>query len=224
MPTELLRLGTKIVQDLDLSYSVDTLSRWMSHHLAEKMIELESLEGEEKSRVEKEVVQLIQTLWTNKHSWPSGVTPLNQYGALKDTLTRLGPSSSPFNSHRHNQDEKLLAAIFFGLKQTVINGAILISDDRKLPADLNGPLDAFNADERLFIETIRGWVEFSINRPADKSSFEFYLETRTSPSEEKLDELTEDKLVEIISTDIDKLISDLESLKLQFSKRSRDEG
>ena len=220
LPTKLLELGTKIVQDLGLDYSVDTLSRWMSHHLAEKMIQLESLEGDEKDKVEKEVVELIETLWANKHNWPSGVTPLNQYNELQNILTRLGPNASPFNSHRADENEKLLAAIFFGLKQTVINGAILISDNRKLPENLNASLDVFDNYEKLYIETIKSWVELSIKRPTGKNSYELFLEGNISLSDEEIEELSEDKIIELISSDIDRLMEDLQKFKLKISESS----
>ena len=32
---EIIKLGKKLVKELDLEYSVNTLARWMSHYLAE---------------------------------------------------------------------------------------------------------------------------------------------------------------------------------------------
>jgi len=224
LPTKTLELGTKIVQDLGLGHSVDTLSRWMSHHLAEKMVSLETLTGEEKNKVEKEVIELIDKLWLDRHNWPGGIAPLNQYNELRAVLNRLGANSSPFQSNRPDEAEKLLATIFFGLKQTVINGAILLSDNRKLPKDFNASLDVFDEDERQYIESIKSWIEFSIRRPTDKSSFEFFVEGVEEMKGKEAEEVSEDKIVEIISTDVDRLIEDLQELKVMFSKRFSDTG
>ena len=50
LPSAVLRLGARIVRELELEPSVDTLGRWMAHHLAEVMQEVESAEGSDKEQ------------------------------------------------------------------------------------------------------------------------------------------------------------------------------
>jgi hypothetical protein len=67
---EILSLGNKLVEELKLADSNDTLSRWMAHYLAELMTQAESATGEAKANLEKQCFETILKIWANR-----GITP-----------------------------------------------------------------------------------------------------------------------------------------------------
>ena len=89
---EVLELGKLLVKELGLEKSVDTLSRWMAHYVAEKIKYAESLpDGIKKKNAEKECFSLILDLW--KHRWhnKSDRQPLRNFNRLFDILQNLDP-------------------------------------------------------------------------------------------------------------------------------------
>lgn len=68
---EIIKLGKKIVQELDLEYSVNTLARWMSHYLAELIHEAENAKSkEEKKLLQTECCDIILKIWAQKENVP----------------------------------------------------------------------------------------------------------------------------------------------------------
>ena len=68
----LLDLGKKLVNELGLDQSVDTLSRWMAHYLAELILDAESAEAEDKPSKQAKCVETILELWRRRTEFPSG--------------------------------------------------------------------------------------------------------------------------------------------------------
>lgn len=68
---EIIKLGEKIVKELDLEYSVNTLARWMSHYIAELIQEVENTKSkEEKKQLQKECCDIILKIWAQKENVP----------------------------------------------------------------------------------------------------------------------------------------------------------
>ena len=68
---EIIKLGEKIVKELDLEYSVNTLARWMSHYIAELIQNIEDADSEsEKKVLKKECCDLILHIWSQKNILP----------------------------------------------------------------------------------------------------------------------------------------------------------
>lgn len=68
---EIIKLGKKLVKELDLEYSVNTLARWMSHYLAELMHNIDNAKtNEDKKQLQKECCDLILKLWSQKENLP----------------------------------------------------------------------------------------------------------------------------------------------------------
>ncbi|MGV8830028.1 MAG: hypothetical protein ACWA6U_17100 [Breznakibacter sp.] len=85
----LLNLGNLFVKELNLGSGVDTLSRWMSHYLAEKITIAEQSNGEEKNTAEKECFDVILKLWQHRHSLPSGRRPFENFEPILEYLSNL---------------------------------------------------------------------------------------------------------------------------------------
>lgn len=68
---EILKLGKKLIKELELVYSVNTLARWMAHYLAELITNIENTElGEEKQKLKKECCDIILDIWGKRERIP----------------------------------------------------------------------------------------------------------------------------------------------------------
>ena len=84
-----LALGKKLVDELDLDQSVDTLGRWMAHYIAEKMEAAESATGEDRDRKMSECNDAILKLWAHRSELPNGRRPFEEFGQLFRVLQSL---------------------------------------------------------------------------------------------------------------------------------------
>jgi hypothetical protein len=68
---ETIKLGEKLVKELGLEYSVNTLARWMSHYIAELIQKIDNADTkEEKKILQKECCDVILNLWSQKENLP----------------------------------------------------------------------------------------------------------------------------------------------------------
>ena len=80
-------MGKSIVRELGLGRSNDTLSRWMSHRVAELMDLAEHAPAEaDKEEARRECADLILRLWARRTTWPQG-QPLSRVLPLLRRLT-----------------------------------------------------------------------------------------------------------------------------------------
>jgi len=67
----ILELGRKLIVELDLEYTVNTLARWMAHYLAELITNIEKTKSEEeKQKLKKECCDIIIQLWNIRERIP----------------------------------------------------------------------------------------------------------------------------------------------------------
>jgi hypothetical protein len=84
-----IKLGKKLVKELDLEYSTNTLGRWMSHYLAELMLGIDEAKTEnEKKLVKRECCEVILQLWSQKENLPIR-NPLDDLGPVVEILKTL---------------------------------------------------------------------------------------------------------------------------------------
>jgi len=95
---KIINLGKQFVKELELEPGVDTISRWMAHYLADKMIAAENSSGKKKKLAEEECFNTILKLWKHRWNLPSGKQPYEDFKPILDTLHKIGLKSveSPF--------------------------------------------------------------------------------------------------------------------------------
>jgi hypothetical protein len=93
MKEEVLNLGKLLVNELGLESSVDTLSRWMSHYIAEQMKKTEYSNGEEKKSAEEKCFETILKLWKHMSYYKNGLKPFEDFEPIFETLNRLNPDN-----------------------------------------------------------------------------------------------------------------------------------
>ena len=83
-PTDVVALGHRIVKELDLEQTTDTLARWMAHRLAE-LIRLQETSRSDRRRkpAAREAEELVLRLWRHRTAWPHGWPPAGAASLLE---------------------------------------------------------------------------------------------------------------------------------------------
>lgn len=218
-----MRLGARIVRELGLEPGVDTLGRWMAHHLAEVMQEAENAEGGNKELARERAVELILKLWSHRRSLPGGAYPLNDLKTVMSVIGRLQQAASPYQRHSADETEKLLARIFDGLRLIVVHGILLISETKELPDDLDAAAPFLDDEERQFIGAVEGWLDY-MKTGVPQPPLVVLTEEEKVYLDAELAEMTELEKLDpkarsnrILSGEIDGLIEALSDLKRRLA-------
>jgi hypothetical protein len=100
---EVLELGKLLVKALDLDQTVDTLGRWMAHHIAELMQAAEEADGGEKSEIEDRCRRAILELWEHINFFPRGHRPFAEIEPLLAIIRSLDPDNGAYFYHAEAQ-------------------------------------------------------------------------------------------------------------------------
>jgi hypothetical protein len=90
----ILSLGRKLVAELGLESSSDTLGRWMAHDIAELITKAENATGEERSLIQKRCFDAILVLWTHRTAFPNGKRPFEELEPVMRAIESLDPEDS----------------------------------------------------------------------------------------------------------------------------------
>jgi len=93
---DVLALGRKLVCELKLEQSGDTLARWMAHHLAELIIATEQAKGDELPEFENRCREAILGLWEHLDVLPDDIRPLKNLEPLMATIKALDPKERAY--------------------------------------------------------------------------------------------------------------------------------
>lgn len=94
-----IKLGKKIVEELQLESSLNTLGIWMSHYLAELIQKSENCDSkDEEIAIKRECYDVILKLWQNVEHLPNVTKPLSELEPLIEMLDALKKDNyiSPF--------------------------------------------------------------------------------------------------------------------------------
>jgi hypothetical protein len=79
------------VTELELDESVNTLSRWMAHYLAELISAAETASEAQKHDLEQRCADTIIKLWANRDTFPDGMRPFKNFEPVFRALEKLDP-------------------------------------------------------------------------------------------------------------------------------------
>ena len=158
MNEEILKLGKLLVNELGVESSVDTLSRWMAHYIAEQMNIIDSAEGDEKKQAEKRCFETILKLW--KHmSYYNGSRPFENFKPIFDTLDRINPcKDNPYyfqyeylqrNKDFNSEDDPVAQYLYL---------ATLVDENARAWLELLFQLDAKAAID----DKVKKWIEAAL--------------------------------------------------------------
>lgn len=86
-----LQLGRRLTKELGLDQSVDTLGRWMAHHIAELIHEAENASAEERPAKMQVCSEAILNIWRYLHELPDGKRPFEELEPILRALESLDP-------------------------------------------------------------------------------------------------------------------------------------
>lgn len=101
---DVVALGKRLVEELGLGSSVDTLGRWMSHFVAELIEKAETAPEADREPAQRDCAELILRLWSHRGALP-GRQPLRSFERIFQTLDSLGNDSSFRYFQRHAELE-----------------------------------------------------------------------------------------------------------------------
>ncbi len=90
---DVIALGRLLVRELSLEQSVDTLGRWMAHHISELISDAEKAKGGKKSDAQDRCCEAVLALWKHVSVFPGGHRPLENIQPLLATIQALDPDS-----------------------------------------------------------------------------------------------------------------------------------
>lgn len=194
---KIINLGKLLVDELGLTNSTDTLSRWMAHYLAEKITQQENLpNGEEKDETEKICFESILKLWEHRWLLPRGNRPFEAFEPILKVLERINPENKDAFFYRH-QDK-------------------LLSSDEN---DLN--LSEVNQCSEMIVQidkVAKIWIDYILERAvsnAKNENIEAFLENTTDE--------TDDDDIDIIMNLIDKEETKLDKYRLETLMKRTEE-
>lgn len=100
VPVAILNLGKKLVAELGLEDSVDTLGRWMAHYVAELISDVEPASLSERPVKEARCAAAILELWRHRHDAPGGRQRFEPEPLLR-AIASLDPESPGYRYFAH---------------------------------------------------------------------------------------------------------------------------
>jgi hypothetical protein len=102
----ILELGRKLVHELRLEPSVDTLGRWMAHYIADLITKAERATGDERRSVEEECFRAILALWQHRAELPNGKRPFEHLEPIVRAIESLDPDDDTPRYFRSARPER----------------------------------------------------------------------------------------------------------------------
>ncbi len=93
-------LGEKLVAELKLVESTDTLARWMAHYVAELMMSAEHAPLHKRDEAQHVCARAILELWAQAQAFPAKRTAFESIDRIIETMDSLHPEGGPY--YRNN--------------------------------------------------------------------------------------------------------------------------
>ena len=155
-----MALGDHLVRELGLEQSVDTLGRWMAHHLAELIELARTSRGVERETAQAKAVDVILKIWAHRGDLPGGAYPLKRFTDVVDTIRCLRASSDPFRHYHQKESQRLLSEAFQGLAAVVAHGLVLFHRESSRIAMADEARACLDQDEQEVLEALDAWSKF----------------------------------------------------------------
>lgn len=157
-----IELGKRLVQELGLEDSNDTLSRWMAHYIAERIDEAGSAKGDTKRAAMRECCDAILELWAHRSAFPTSRRPFGDFESLFETLSSLNVDNRTpryFRTPRMATDDSVVSE-----SQRWLNAATGLDDAARVLIRYCLAVAAENA-----VNKSREWVRLieALDRPRD---------------------------------------------------------
>lgn len=210
-----MALGELIVHELELTDGCDTLGKWMAHHLVQLIEQAKRTDGTQ-NEADQEAANLILKLWDRRNSLPDTADPLSKLRRVIDIINLLDPNSSPFYPQSRDKREADLALLFDGLRQLVVQGVLLISDQKEIPPYTESTFAFLSEEEQQIIVALNGWLEENKPKTLILDFVDIDKDAKEKKAEEavKQERLTPEERSRVqLSQSVDELIERLQNFK-----------
>jgi phosphoglycolate phosphatase-like HAD superfamily hydrolase len=157
------------VRELGFEDGVDTLGRWMAHHLAELIAKAEnSATAAERSRARKNTMETILKIWEHRATLPRKAYPLAPYKEVLKVLDRLRPDDNPFRYFGHHAEtkrEQLAADLFDSLSRLIIALLLMKLPPGEESTQVDAAIEALSETERHVLTALQQWSELFVSTP-----------------------------------------------------------
>jgi len=217
---EIIKLGKKIIHELQLEESSNTLGRWMSHYIAGLIHNVENCESlVEKEIKQKECCDIILKLWGNREHLPNGAIPLSELKPLVDLLNIFIEKEHPIPLLRRFRDIpdegswiELAKAVKYNSKN-IFNLCILSQVNSELLEKkqewLREHISMLEEDEKELLERL----EYFVNNEESMVIF-----SNEKEEEIRFDELPPQKRYEAIFNKIESQIEEQKNILFNLKK------
>lgn len=160
---DVLVLGRHLVVELQLEKSVDTLGRWLAHHVAELIARAETAEEDAKRTIAlAEAVDTILRIWQHRGAIENRLNPLADLRPAIEVLRKLGRETPPWSHIPSQKRNDASWHAYRALRSLTICLALLELEDREVArrtADrTQGIADYLSNDEKEIIAGIELWA------------------------------------------------------------------
>jgi hypothetical protein len=174
-PKDVLGLGQHLVRELDFEDGVDTLGRWMAHHVAELIKEAKSAPtATKRAKARKIATDTILKIWVHRESLPGNAYPLAPYRDALKVLELLRPASNPLDYFRHRPQKRrdqLGYELFDRLSRLIMALLFMKVPSRATRGSVSAaPSKALGQIERRVLNLLQQWHDIFI--PASKKNSE----------------------------------------------------
>lgn len=163
------------MRELGFEDGVDTLGRWMAHHLAESIDKAENgATAAERLKAGKTATETILKVWKHRTTLPGKAYPLAPYDDVLKVINLLKPDNNPFSHFRYSADakrEQLAADIFDGLSRLIIALLFMKVPSEVLSAEVDAAaIEALSETEQHIWRALQQWAElFMTGKTAGKA-------------------------------------------------------
>lgn len=166
---DVLVLGHHLATELGFSDSCDTLGKWMSHHLAEKMERAEHENDlDKKEEYQQQAVELIFKIWGHRYSLAGDAYPLAKFKDIIDSLTIATQGINPWERSRIGRYESL-AADTFSMMINLYRGLHFVEfTSLKSVKEKKVPQSTLSDDEQQMYDILVSWAEDEMKFRSDK--------------------------------------------------------
>lgn len=91
----MLALGEKLVAELKLVESTDTLARWMAHYVAELLVRAQHALPSKREKAQEVCARAILDLWAHARSYPAKRKPFESIDRVIEAIESLHPNGGP---------------------------------------------------------------------------------------------------------------------------------
>jgi hypothetical protein len=160
-------------RELGFEDGVDTLGRWMAHHLAELIDKADNgVTAAERLKARKSATETILKIWEHRASLPGKAYPLAPYKDVLKVLDRLRPDNNLFrylSRYAETKRGQRAADLFDGLSRLIIALLLMEIPPGEEFAQVDAaPIEALSETEQHVLTVLQQWGE--LFAPESRSS------------------------------------------------------